>query len=150
MRIEQSFRVAAPPEVVFDYMTAPANLTAWQTSKTRVEPQTDSPPRQGYRVREWTKPPGGREFEQLVDFTVFDRPHHLHVHIVEGPYPVDGIWTLTIEGPGTTTVHFVAEGTLRGLMRLLEPITSRMMRRQFAGYHENLRSNVEALDPRLP
>jgi hypothetical protein len=31
-------------------------------------------------------------------------------------------------------------------MRLLEPIGSRMMSRQFAGYHENLRTNVEALD----
>jgi hypothetical protein len=29
-------------------------------------------------------------------------------------------------------------------MRLLEPLTKRMMARQFAGYHEKLRQNVEA------
>lgn len=150
MRIEQTFRIARPPETVFDYMTDPANLAAWQTSKTRVEAETDGPPRQGYRVREWTKPPGGREFEQLVEFTVFDRPHRLHVHIVEGPYPVDGTWTLTADQPGTSSIHFVAEGEMRGLMRLLEPIGGRMMRRQFAGYHENLRVNVEALDRSQP
>jgi uncharacterized protein YndB with AHSA1/START domain len=146
MRIEETFSVARPPEAVFDYMTDPANLAAWQTSKTRVEPETNGPPRQGYRVREWTKPPGGREFEQLVEFTVFDRPHRLHVHIVEGPYPVEGTWMLTADEAGTTRVHFVAEGALHGLLRLLEPIASRMMRRQFVGYHENLRRNVEALD----
>jgi hypothetical protein len=48
---------------VFDYLTNPSNLRDWQTSKTRVEVPTDSPPRQGYRIREWTKPPGAKEFE---------------------------------------------------------------------------------------
>lgn len=74
MRIEQTFHVARPPEEVFDYVTTPSNLQAWQTSKTRVEVLTDGPPRLGYRVREWTKPPGAKEFEQVVEFTDFDRP----------------------------------------------------------------------------
>ena len=82
-------------------MTDPANLRAWQTSKTKVEPLTDGPPREGYRVREWTKPPGRKEFAQVVEFAVFDRPHRLHVRIVEGPFPVDGTWTLTPDGEGT-------------------------------------------------
>ena len=64
MRIDEIFTVAAPPEAVFDYMTDPANLAAWQTSKTHVEPLTDGPPRLGYQIRERTKPPGGKEFEQ--------------------------------------------------------------------------------------
>jgi uncharacterized protein YndB with AHSA1/START domain len=51
MRIEQTFTVASSPESVFDYVTDPANLRHWQASKTRVEPLTDGPPRQGYRVR---------------------------------------------------------------------------------------------------
>ena len=36
MRIDQTFTVARPPEAVFDYMTDPANLQGWQTSKTKV------------------------------------------------------------------------------------------------------------------
>ena len=143
MRIEQTFVVAATPEAVFDFMTQPANLARWQTSKTRVEPLSEGQPRQGYRVREWTKQPGGREFEQVVEFTEFERPNRLHVHIVEGPYPVDGAWELSATDLGTK-VHFTAEGTFPGLLRLTEPITSRLMRRQFAGFHENLRRNVEA------
>jgi uncharacterized protein YndB with AHSA1/START domain len=143
VRIEQTFTVAASPEAVFDYVTDPANLAAWQTSKTRVEPLTEGSPRQGYRVREWTKPPVGREFVQVVEFTDFDRPDRLHVHVVEGPYRVDGTWAFSAAGD-RTRVDFVAEGPLRGLMGLAEPIVKRAMRRQFAEYHENLRRNVES------
>jgi carbon monoxide dehydrogenase subunit G len=144
MRIDEMFTVAAPPEAVFDYMTDPANLAAWQTSKTSVEPLDDGPPRLGYRVRERTKPPGAKEFEQVVEFVEFDRPGRFAVHIVEGPYPVDGAWTLEPDGAGGTRARFVAEGELRGVLKLLGPISSRMMARQFAGYHRNLARNVES------
>jgi uncharacterized protein YndB with AHSA1/START domain len=143
MRIAQTFTVARSPQVVFDYVTDPANLRAWQTSKTRVEPLTEGPPREGFRVREWTKPPGAKEFEQVVEFTEFQRPTRLHVHIVEGPYPVDGTWSFSAVGTGTS-VEFIAEGELRGMMRIAGPLVRRMMDRQFARYHDNLRRNVEA------
>jgi uncharacterized protein YndB with AHSA1/START domain len=143
VRITESFEIGRPPETVFDYVTNPLNLAKWQTSKTRVDQLTDGPPGLGARFREWTKPPGRKEFEQVVEFTEFDRPHRLHVHIVEGPYPVDGTWSFEADGGGTR-VEFVAEGRLRGLMRTLEPVVSLLMARQFAGYHRKLRSNLEA------
>ena len=143
MRIEQTFTIAATPEAVFDYMTDPSNLQAWQPSKTRVEVVSDGSPRQGFRVREWTKPPGSKEFEQLVEFTEFERPSRLHVHIVEGPFPVDGNWSLAETAEGTA-VHFIAEGRLSGVMGVIEPIAGRMMGRQFKKYHELLRRNVES------
>ena len=143
MRITETFVVNRPPEAVFDYVTDPSKLASWQTSITAVEPLTDGPPGLGTRVRERTKPPGGKEFEQVVEFTEFTRPQRLHVHIVEGPYPVDGTWLFEPSGNGTR-VQFVAEGPLRGVMRLLEPLAARMLARQFAGYHRNLRRNLEA------
>jgi uncharacterized protein YndB with AHSA1/START domain len=146
MRISETFVAAAPPEVVFDYMTDPANLASWQTSKTLVEPLTEGPTRVGSRVRERTKPPGGREFEQIVEFTEFDRPRRFHVHIVEGDYPIDGTWSLQPHGDGSE-VTFVAEGELTGWMRWITPIAQRMIARQFAEYHRNLCLNVERLGP---
>jgi len=143
VRIEQSFIVKRPPEVVFDYLTDPANLADWRTSKTAVEKLTEGPPRLGTRVRERTKPPGGREFEQIVEFTMFERPRDLHVHIVEGPYPVDAIYRFEPTADGTQ-VHFATEGRLRGAARPLEPIAKRMLARQMRAYHENLRRSVEA------
>jgi uncharacterized protein YndB with AHSA1/START domain len=144
MRVAETFVVDRPPEVVFDYVTDPSNLANWQTSTTAVEQLTDGPPGLGTRVRERTKPPGGKEFEQVVEFTEFKRPQRLHVHIVEGPYPIDGTWSFEPRDGGTR-VRFAAEGQLRGGMRLLEPLAARMLARQFAGYHRNLRQNVEAL-----
>jgi uncharacterized protein YndB with AHSA1/START domain len=144
MRITETFVVDAPPEAVFDYMTDPSNLAQWQTSKTSVEQITDGPPGLGTRVRERTKPPGAKEFEQLVEFTDFDRPRRFHVHVVEGPYPVDGTWTFAPQGEATS-VTFVAEGELSGLMRLGEPLVKRGMARQFAGYHRNVQRTVPAL-----
>ena len=94
-------------------------------------------------MRVWTKAPGAREFVQVVEFTEFDRPRRLHVHLVEGPYPVDGTWVLS-EAGDATRVEFVAEGSLRGLMRLVARILTRLMARHFATYHENLRRNVES------
>jgi uncharacterized protein YndB with AHSA1/START domain len=142
MRVEETFVVARPPEVVFDYVTNPANLSSWQTGNRSVEQLTDGSPGLGSRFRERTKPPLVKEFEQVTEFTEFDRPRRLHVHIVDGPYPVDGTWTFEPDGDGTR-VHFLADGELSGPMRMFEPIAARLLARQFAGYHRRLRRNVE-------
>lgn len=141
MRFSETFVVEATPETVFDYITDPGNLRDWQTSKTSVEQLTDGPPGLGTRVRERTKPPAVKEFEQVVEFTEFERPRRFHVHIVEGPQPIDGTWTLEPDGAGTKVV-FVAAGKLRGPTRLLGPLIQRAMAREFVGYHRNLRRNL--------
>jgi carbon monoxide dehydrogenase subunit G len=143
VRVEETFAVGQPPKVVFDYMTDASNLADWQTAHTSTEQLTEGPPRLGSRFRERLKPPFGREFEQVTEFTEFDRPRRFHVHIVEGRFPVDGTWSLEPDGSGTR-VQFVAEGELHGLMRLLEPIVVRVLARQFAGYHRNLSHNLES------
>lgn len=40
-------------------------------------------------------------------------------------------------------MHFVAAGELSGGMKLLEPLFTRVLARQFAGYHRNLRTILE-------
>jgi uncharacterized protein YndB with AHSA1/START domain len=142
MRFQETFTVKRPPEAVFDYVTDPSKLSSWQTANRSVVQLTDGPPGAGSRFRERTKPPGAREFVQITEFTVFDRPRLLHVHVVDGPYPVDGTWAFAPEGTGTR-VTFTAEGELSGVMKLIEPIAKRLMARQFTSYHRNLKRNVE-------
>jgi len=142
MRFEQSFHVDRSPEVVFDYLTDPVNLPGWQTRTTSVEMLTEGPLRQGTRVRERLKGPGGKLFEQIVEFTQLDRPRRVHLHIVEGPYPVDGTWTFEGDGEGTA-VRFVGEGELNGMPRVLRPLLKLMIGRQMASHHRNLRRNLE-------
>jgi uncharacterized protein YndB with AHSA1/START domain len=143
VHIEQTFELTNSPECVFDYMTDPAKLHEWQTSKTRVEVMSEGGPRAGFRVREWTKVPGRKEFEQVVEFTRFERPTLLHTHIVEGPQPIDGKWSLS-RSSGGTRIHFVAEGQLRGAMRVATPIVTLIIDRQFRKYHANLRRRLQS------
>ena len=144
MRFEQELSIRRPPEDVFDYVTDVSKLASWQTHKTFAEQLTEGPPRQGTRVRERAKPPGMKEFEQVVEFTEFDRPSRLHVHIVEGPQPVDGTWTFTSDSEGGTRVHCTVEGELRGPARFIGPLVARGMARNFRSYHENLRKKLES------
>jgi hypothetical protein len=44
------------------------------------------------------------------------------VHIVEGPYPVDGTW-MCEPYDDRIRVRFIANGELTGLMRLFEPVS---------------------------
>jgi carbon monoxide dehydrogenase subunit G len=144
MRIEQTFTVARPPEAVFDFVTDPAKLSKWQTTKTEVEVLNGGPPRQGMRIRERTDPPLGKAFDMITEFAEFDRPRRLAVRVVEGPYPIDGWWTFEPDGDGTR-VHFFAEGEQKGMMKLLGPLLPRVLSRQFAGYHEELRKHLEGV-----
>lgn len=143
MRIVETFYVHRSREVVFDYLPDPSNLADWQTSNRSVEPLSDGPAGPGSRFRERTKPPGMREFEQITEFAEFERPSRLRVHVVEGPQLIDGTWSFEPAGGGTR-VTFVAEGDLRGPMRFLAPVAKRVIARQFAANHRNLRRNVEA------
>ena len=143
MRIEQTFGVQRPPDEVFAYMTDPANLKAWQPSKVSVEPLSDGPPRQGYRIKERTRI-GLREWDQIVEFTEFEPGRALSTHIVEGSVPVDGRWTFEPDGAEGSRVHFVAEGELTGLSRFLEPVLKRGIARSFRQYHALLAEQVEA------
>ncbi|HEX6667756.1 MAG TPA: SRPBCC family protein [Solirubrobacterales bacterium] len=143
MRIEQTFTVNRPPEDVFAYMTDPANLKAWQPSKVSVEPLTEGPPRQGYRVKERTKV-GLRQWDQVVEFTEFEPGRVFSTHIVEGSVPVDGRWTFEPDGPSGTRVHFVAEGEITGPTKLIEPLLRRGVAKSFRQYHALLAEQVEA------
>ena len=143
MRSAETFSVGRPPEVVFDYLTDPSNLGDWQTANLSVEQLTDGPPGPGSRFRERSKPRGAKAFEQITEFAVYQRPTRFHVHVLEGPQPIDGTWTFEPVDAGTR-VTFTAEGQLRGPIRLLGPLAKLAIRRQFASYHRNLIRNIES------
>ena len=142
MRIEQTFRVARPPEAVFDYLADPARIPEWQTSKLDVQPLTPGPPRLGFRVRERTRARRGRPFESVLELTEFDRPHRVRMQVVEGPYPIDGTWSLAPDESGTL-VHCVLEAEIPGSVKLLEPLTRAVLAREYARHHDRLRRALE-------
>jgi len=100
-------------------------------------------------VRERTKVPGRKEWEQIVEVVEFERPRRFGLHIVEGGFPGGGWWTFERDGDATR-VHFEALVQLRGPLKLLQPVMKVAMARSFAKYHRNLRRNVEVLSTPRP
>jgi hypothetical protein len=74
-----------------------------------------------------------------VEVTEFDPGRVFGVAVTEGPAS-SGRWTLEPAGSGSQ-VQF--EGEFKA-PALLAPIVKRFVARQFRGYHENLRREVEA------
>jgi uncharacterized protein YndB with AHSA1/START domain len=142
MRIHQTFTVACSPADVFAFMVQPENLAKWQTVKTYVTPLTEGPTRLGSRFREGTKV-GPRQWDQVVEVTEFEPGRVFGVKVTAGPES-SGRWTLEPDGAGAR-VQF--DGDFRA-PRLLGPVVKRVVGRQFRGYHENLRREVEAGSPR--
>jgi uncharacterized protein YndB with AHSA1/START domain len=137
VRFADEFFVARRPEEVFDFMADPSRLARWQTSKTYVTPLTDGPPGPGYRIREGTKV-GPREWDQVVEFTEFERGRTLAVRVVDGP-PSSGRWAIVPEGNGSR-VAFEGEAKAPPLVGFL---LRRVLERQFRGYHAKLRRELE-------
>jgi hypothetical protein len=136
MCITDEFSVAAAPVEVFAFMVDPENLAKWQTIKTSVTPLTDGPPRRGYRVREESRI-GPRRWEQVVEFTEFQPGRVFAVRVVDGPRS-GGRWRLEPDGAGTRA-HFDAWFEAP---RLLAPVQKPLIRRQFRGFHRNLRAQL--------
>jgi carbon monoxide dehydrogenase subunit G len=137
VHFEQTFAVGRPPEDVFAFMVEPDNLAKWQTVKTYVTPLTEGLPRLGYRVREGTKV-GFREWDQVVEFTEFEPGRAFGVRVIEGPAS-RARWTFQPAGSGTR-VHLEAD---MKAPRVLGTLFKWIVARQFRGYHENLRHELE-------
>src|SRR4051794_33440356 len=138
VRIQDTFTVNRLPQDVFAFMADPENLKRWQTVKTYVTPLTDGPTHLGSRFREGTKV-GPRQWDQVVEVTEFEPDRVFGVTVTEGPTST-GRWTLEPNGGGGTRVRFVGDLTAPGLVA---PIVRRVVDRQFRGYHENLRRELE-------
>jgi uncharacterized protein YndB with AHSA1/START domain len=144
MRIEQEVRVARPPEDVFGYLTDTEKLAEWQKGTVEVRRDASGPLTRGERLHE-VHAAMGRRLESTVEVAEIDPPRAFALHVVDGPMPVDGRWTLEPDGSGTL-VRFTGEGSLKGPLRIVEPIVRRTLERQFRGHHERLKRVLEGAD----
>jgi uncharacterized protein YndB with AHSA1/START domain len=148
VRIEESVEIARPPEDVFAILTDPDRLAEWQTSTVEVRRERSDPLSAGERFQEVHKG-AGRRLESTVEVAEFEPPRAFAIRIVDGPLPVDGRWTLEPAGAGTR-LHFAGTGELRGPLRLLGPLVTGTVARQFRGHHRRLKRLVEERPRRDP
>jgi uncharacterized membrane protein len=144
MRVERAIVVNAPREVVWDYITDPANYTLFFSGITRWEVEGRKKRGFGARYRMLMRV-GSAEVGGLVEIVEFDEPGDMAWTSVMG---VDqrGRWRLREHGPNRTSVMFRlsyhAPGGLLGW--LSDQLSGPMVRTNVHQTLENLKRHIES------
>jgi uncharacterized protein YndB with AHSA1/START domain len=137
IRFQLATRIERPPAEVFAYLADPRNLHDWQGT-AEVEQLTSGPIGEGARFREVHRMLG-RRIESVTEVVDYDPDRRFGVHVISGPFPIDGRWELEPDGAGTL-LRFSAEGPGPTL-------AAPLVRRRFRGAHARLKQNVETRSP---
>jgi carbon monoxide dehydrogenase subunit G len=146
IRIELPVEVARPVQEVFAYVTDLERLGEWQPNVVSVTKETEGPMGQGTRLREVRRGPFGRNVEAIVEISAYEPNRRFDLRIVSGPLPIDGSHEFHGTDAGTR-VDFVAQGQPGGVLRFAEPLLARVLKRQFSGYYERLKDQLESRGP---
>jgi uncharacterized protein YndB with AHSA1/START domain len=137
MEFQHEIEIARNPAAVFDVLTDPAKLPAWQPTTVSVRRDRQGPLVIGERFDEVHRAMG-REAPSTVEVVDFEPGKLFALRIVSGPLPLDGRWEL-LPTPTGTRLSFTGRTKSPGLMRLAKP----MLARQFRGYHKRLKALLE-------
>ena len=138
VRIDFTLAIARPPDDVFERLVDLDRLPDWQESA--LGSSADGPLAKGSRVRERRRIMG-RELDNELEVTAFERPRQLTLKALGGPVPFTVDHQL-VDDDGSTLLHVVAEAKTGTFMKLAEPMLARTaeqeMRRDFTRLKEQL------------
>jgi uncharacterized protein YndB with AHSA1/START domain len=145
MPIDFSFdmNIDRSPQEVFSAITDLERLPEWQPAVVAVEKLQDGPLRAGSRLKE-IREVRGKRLEQIVEIAALEPARRFDMRIVEGPLPVHGDLTFSPNPEGGTRLHMHAFGHANGALRLLQPLLSIGLKREFQGQYRRLKGLVEA------
>ena len=112
-----------PIDEVFAFFTTPSNDPSWRTEVKEISGQ----PREGARIHQVVKGPGGADFPADMEVTAFEPPTRYAFRVVAGPVRPEGEFLLTsVDGGTDVTFHLKAE--IKGLkaLALARPAQSAM------------------------
>jgi uncharacterized protein YndB with AHSA1/START domain len=145
MPIDFSFDVTIDrsPDEVFSAVCDLDRLSDWQPAVVEVELLGDGPLRTGSRLKE-VREVRGKRLEQIVEVAAHEPGRRFGLRIVEGPLPVHGDLTFAPTDDGGTHLHMHAYGRAQGAMRLLQPLLTIGLKREFRAQYRRLKRLVEA------
>ena len=135
-------RIERPVGEVFAYATDPDKLSTWQTNTVSVTKEGDAPVGVGTRLHEVHRAPAGNEVQTVVEVSEYKPNEAFGLRMVDGTPPIHAQLSFEPSGRGTL-MRFRSYGRPTGLMRLLEPVLRRALRRQFAAHCDTLRRVLE-------
>ena len=144
MAIDFSFdvNIDRSPEEDFCAVTDIDRLSDRLPAVVEVAPLQEGALRTGSRLKE-VRQVRGKRLEQIVEISEYEPARRFGMRIVEGPLPVHGDLTFSPADGGGTVLHMHAFGRANGAMRLLEPLLSVGLKREFQGQYRRLKGLVE-------
>jgi uncharacterized protein YndB with AHSA1/START domain len=144
MPIDFSFDVTIDrsPHEVFSAVTDLHRLPDWQPAVVGVELLGDGPLRAGSRLRD-VRQVRSKRLEQIVEIAAFEPRRRFGMRIVEGPLPVHGDLTFSPIDGGGTRLNVHAFGRANGALRLLQPLLTLGLKREFRSQYRRLKELVE-------
>jgi len=142
-----STEIAAPPEVVFPYLTDPDLLRLWLggfRGSRRLSGGSGTTPEVGTRSID-TIVEGGREMEMETEILRYVPPRELDVKITGRG--INAMSAYRLVGAETTTVTHTQEIRLGGLARLLTPLMGGPMEKRLREDLARLKTAVEERKP---
>jgi uncharacterized membrane protein len=150
VRLDESVKVSAPPQTVFDYIADPENYLRFLSGVTRWEVAGEKPNGLGARYRLLIRV-GAAEVGGLIEMVEWDEPYDIAWHSVTG---VDqrGRFRIREEHDGKSKVEFrfaygVVGGGIAGLLTEFAAIPT--MRRHLRRTLQQLKRQVEHEQRRL-
>ncbi len=142
-RSEHSVTIARPPDEVFDFVADGTQNQRWRPDVVDVE-RIGEGDRFGVGAtwRQGLRGPRGGRISNDYRITVSERPSRLAFAVIAGPAQPSGTYTFTSTDGRQTTVTYVMDLQLRGLMRLVAPLISKKVLQDVTSL-DNLKSVLE-------
>jgi carbon monoxide dehydrogenase subunit G len=140
VRIDFTLAIARPPEDVFERLVDLDRLSEWQESA--LGSTADGPLAHGARVKERRRILG-REVDNELEVTAFERPRQLTLKALGGPVPFTVDHRL-VDDDGSTLLHVVAEAKTGTFMKLAEPMLARTAEQEMRKDFTRLKEQLEA------
>ena len=135
--------ISRPPEDVFAYFADVRNYTAWQTSTEEMVQTSDGPLGAGstFRVTAKFLPVWKPRFSGRV--TAYDAPHKMEME-TSGGAPFSATASYSFEAiEGGTKMTFDGTLTMKGPLKLIEPLMRSSLKKQTAAENRKLKEILE-------
>ena len=119
-RLSASLVVNRPVEDVFSYVASFENRMNYEEGLVESEQTSDGPFGLGATGRDAMRAMG-RRMESTAEIVAFEANKTFTFKSTSGPMEFQGTWTFDSEGGGTR-LSVDAEGHMKGLMKLFEPL----------------------------
>lgn len=143
MKFETEVHIQRPIEIVFAYLSDPANFPHWNSAVRAVRSTSAATPQVGAVYSMERALPSGRA-ENELEIVALERPREFTIRTASGPTPFRYRYQLSSDS-GETIVTLDAEVELEGVAALAAPLARRAVKR---GVDDNLAALKQILEAR--